>query len=438
MDATTSTDGLARVSWRLFRHNRDFRLFFTAQLISSAGDWFLIVALSGLVLKLTGSPGLAAGVFVAYSLPYAFATFVGGPLADRLDRRRLMIVTNLVMGVLAAGFFLVRARSDLWLLYVLAAGISAVSALFEPAASASVPNLVDPADLAAANAITGAAWGMMMAVGAAAGGLVVAAYGVRAGYTVDAVSFAVAALLVFLIRRPTSRPREPHAEHPGLISATREAIAYSREDHRVLVLFAARLGMGTAIGLVALLPVIAIQLLHAGDRGTGILFAFRGVGFLIGPFLIRSVIKQRDRRRLYAVVIAGPAVFAAMYAITPWMPSVLTAGAILLVGNMVLGAQWALTTFAYQSIVPDRVLGRIFGFDGALITVTMAASNAIAGLLAVTLSIRWAVAIITSAVVVWMGVVWVLARGVRAGPADLPAVPIPGGPLPPETNRPAI
>jgi MFS family permease len=438
MDNATTTESLARVSWRLFRHNRDFRLFFTAQLISSAGDWFLIVALSGLVLKLTDSPGLAAAVFVAYSLPYAFATFVGGPLADRLDRRRLMIVTNLVMGLLAVGFFLVRDRADLWLLYVLAAGISAVSALFEPAASASVPNLVDPEDLGAANALTGAAWGVMMAVGAAAGGLVVAAYGVHAGYTVDAASFAIAAVLVWLIRRPTSRPREPHVEHPGLISATREAMAYARRDHRVLVLFAARLGMGTAIGLVALLPVIAINVLHAGDRGTGILFAFRGVGFLIGPFLIRSVIKRRDRRRLYTVVIAGPAVFAAMYAITPWMSAVLTAGLILLVGNMVLGAQWALTTFAYQSIVPDRVLGRIFGFDGALITVTMAASNAIAGLLAVTLGIRWAVAIIASAVVVWMGVVWVLASAVRSGPAELPAVHIPGGPQPGETSRPAI
>ena len=438
MDDTTATESLARVSWRLFRHNRDFRLFFTAQLISSAGDWFLIVALSGLVLKLTDSPGLAAGVFVAYSLPYAFATFVGGPLADRLDRRRLMIVTNLVMALLATGFFLVRDRADLWLLYVLAAGISAVSALFEPAASASVPNLVDPDDLPAANALTGAAWGVMMAVGAAAGGIVVAAYGVRAGYTVDAATFAAAAVLVWAIRRPTSQPREPHAEHPGLISATREAMAYARQDHRVLVLFAARLGMGTAIGMVALLPVIAIDVLRAGDRGTGILFAFRGVGFLIGPFLIRSVIKRRDRRRLFTVVIAGPAVFAAMYAVTPWMPSVLTAGGVLLVGNMVLGAQWALTTFAYQSIVPDHVLGRIFGFDGALITVTMATSNAIAGLLAVTLSVRWAVAIIATSVGAWMIVVWILARGVRSGPSDLPVVPTPGTPPPAETNRPAI
>ena len=418
MEVATGSDGLARLSWRLLRHNRDFRFFFAAQLISSAGDWFLVVALSGLVLQLTHSPALAAAVFVAYSLPYAFATFVGGPLADRVDRRRLMIVTNLIMGLLAMGFFLVRTRSDLWLLYALAAGISAVAAFFEPAASASVPNLVDPPDLAAANALTGAAWGTMMAVGAALGGLVVAAWGVRAAYAADAASFLAAALLVLLIRRATSGPRDPLEEHPGMIRASREAMAYAREDHRVLVLFGARIGMGTAIGLVALLPVIAIDLFHAGDRGTGILFAFRGVGFLIGPFLIRSVIKRRDRHRLYVVVIVGPAVFAALYALTPWMQGVLSAGAILLVGNMVLGAQWALTTYAYQSTVPDEVLGRIFGFDGALITVTMATSNAVAGILATTIGVRWATAVVATAVVMWMGVVWVLGKGVRRGRSE--------------------
>jgi len=275
-------------------------------------------------------------------------------------------------------------------------------------------------------------------VGAAAGGLVVAAYGVRAGYTVEAASFFIAAVLVGLIRRPTSRPREPHVEHPGLIMATHEAMAYARKDRRVLVLFAARLGMGTAVGLVALLPVIAIDVLHAGDRGTGILFAFRGVGFLIGPFFIRSVIKRRDRRRLYALVVAGPAAFAILFSITPWMLTVLTAGAILLAGNMVLGAQWVLTTFAYQSIVPDRLLGRIFGFDGSFLTVTIAASNAIAGVLAGVLGVRWAAAIITSAVVAWSIVVWLLSRGVRRGSVDLPAMPPPGGPVPGESSHPAI
>ncbi|MGZ4152810.1 MAG: MFS transporter, partial [Actinomycetota bacterium] len=115
-ETTTATDepNVWAEAWSLLRRNRDFRLFYIGQLVSFAGDWFLIVALSGLVLRLTRSDALVAGVFVAYNLPYGIVSFIGGPLADRLDRRRLMIVTNIVMGVLALGFFLARSHSDLW------------------------------------------------------------------------------------------------------------------------------------------------------------------------------------------------------------------------------------------------------------------------------------------------------------------------------------
>ncbi len=406
-------------AWSLLRRNRDFRLFYIGQLISFAGDWFLIVALSGLVLELTGSAALVAGIFIAYNLPYGVVSFIGGPLADRMDRRFLMIVTNAIMGILAIGFFLVHSRSDLWLVYVLTAGISAVSAFFEPAASAAVPNLVDPADLAPANMLTGSAWGTMLAVGAGIGGLVVAAYGNDVGYAIDAISFFAAGGLLLGVRRATSEARREHDEHPNIVEATREAVSYSRHDHRLLALFAVRVGAGFAIGLVALLPVLAVTVFHAGDRGTGLLFAFRGIGSFVGPFLIRPFVRRGRGKRLFVAVLITPAVFASMYGLLPWMPTLYLAGVVAVLAHLAGGAQFTLVTYTYQSIVPDRILGRVFGFDGAILTFTLSASNALCGWLAGILGVREVMTGLAAVVIVYTGLMWAVTRKLRRGPMTL-------------------
>src|SRR5437588_12496156 len=87
----------------LLRRNPDFRLLFSAQVVSFTGDWFLFVALAGLVFSLTHSPGLVAAVYAALTVPFAIFMFVGGPLADRLNRQALMIVADLLRGVLCLG-----------------------------------------------------------------------------------------------------------------------------------------------------------------------------------------------------------------------------------------------------------------------------------------------------------------------------------------------
>src|SRR5947209_8758563 len=256
----------------LLRRNRDFRLLFFAQVVSFSGDWFLFVALAGLVFSLTRSPGLVAAVYAALTVPFALFQFVGGPLADRLNRQALMIVADVLRGFLALGFFVIHTRSQIWMVYVLAGAITALGAVFEPASMAAMPNLVDREDLATANVMAGATWGTMLAVGSAIGGLVVAAFGRGAGYIGDTASFFVSALLISQIRRPFSEPREAHQEHPGLFRASAEAIGYARKDHRVLALLTVKGGFGLGAGVIALLPILGFTVFHAGDRGTGILF----------------------------------------------------------------------------------------------------------------------------------------------------------------------
>ncbi len=390
----------------LFRRNRDFRLLYVAQLISFAGDWFLFVALAGLIFSMTRSPGLVAMLVVANTIPFALASFVGGPLADRLDRRLLMVGTDLTRGLLALGFFLVHDESQVWLIFVLTGLIAALGALFEPASSAALPNVVDPQDLGPANVLSASAWGTMLAVGAGLGGLVVAAFGRSAGYVGDAASFFVSALLLMRIRRPFSEDRGAAIRHPSLVAAARETFRYARRDHRVLALLSVKGGFGLSIGVVGLLPVLALDVFHAGDRGTGMLYAFRGIGAFIGPFLFRMFVRDDDDLSgLFWGIAVALCSYGVFYAFAPFSPGILAASLFVMAGHLGGGGQWALSTYGLQRLVPDWIRGRVFAFDYALVTATLAASSAIAGWAANAFGVR-AVILGLACVGVAFGLIW--------------------------------
>lgn len=397
----------------LLRRNRDFRRLFLALLVSFAGDWFLFVALTGLVFDLTGSPAFVAALFACTTVPFALFTFVGGPLADRLNRRTLMIAADLLRGALALGFLFISRPSQIWLVFVLAGGISALGAVFEPASSAAIPNLVDEEDLGTANVLFGATWGSMLAIGAALGGLVVSAFGREVGYVCDAASFLFSAALVLRIRRPTAEARAPGRERPSLLAATREAFAYARRDHRVLALLTVKGGFGLAAGMVGLLAVLALDVFRAGDRGTGWLLAARGVGALAGPFIVRRVMRKDDLRPLFLAIPVAFGTYGLFYAAAAWAPQLTVAAALILGAHLGGGAQWTLSSYALQTIVPDHVRGRVFAFDYGLVTFTIAVSATLAGIAAQAFDVR-VVMFALACVALAYAVVWYLATtGVR-------------------------
>ena len=190
----------ARASLDLLRRNRDFRRLFLASVISLGGDWFLFVALGGLVLEVTGEATAVGIMIFAQEAPIFLATPWAGWLADRFDRRRLMIACDIARAVICAGFLSV-GPANLWLAYVLLVCLSLFAAVFDPAPSAALPNVVDPEDLPTANALGGSLWGTMLAVGAALGGVVAAIFGRDVAFIVDAVSFALSAVFLLGVHR---------------------------------------------------------------------------------------------------------------------------------------------------------------------------------------------------------------------------------------------
>jgi MFS family permease len=363
----------------LLRRNRDFRTLWTAQIVSYMGDWFATVALFGLVRDESGSDLLSGLVFVVQSLPIFFASPFAGPVADRFDRRTVMIVCS-VLQVLAAGGFLL-AHHGIWIAFAAQTVITTVSAFFAPASQAALPNLVDPEDLPAASSLMSASWGAMLAIGAGVGGLFTEAFGRTAAFIADGVSFAIVIVLILAVRRPMRAASTTSAA--GRMSPVRdtlEGLRYARRERRVLALLSSKAGFGLSAGLVTLVIVLAEERWDVGDGGRGLLLAVRGAGSAIGPVFAHRI----TRRGLGTVMTAcglSALVNGAGYFAVPWAPGLAVATVLVFVAHLGSGTQWTLSTYGLQATTHDEIRGRIFATDFALVTLTISISTIIAGAL---------------------------------------------------------
>jgi MFS family permease len=407
--------GGLRLALALLRRNRDFSRLYFAQLVSFAGDWFATVALVGLIFDLTGSAAITALALSIQLLGFAVFTPLGGYLADRVNRKLLMVAADVARAGLILGLLLVDDPGEVWVALGIVGGVSALGALFEPTSSASVPNLVDEQDLPVANALVGSAWGSMLAVGGALGGLVAATLGREAAFVGDGLSFALSAALLIGIRRPFAEPR-PDGEHAGMLTALAETFRYARKDHRVLALLTVKGGFGLGAGVIGLLPVFALEVFRAGDRGTGILFAFRGLGALVGPFVARRFTRN------FAGILLGCTLamltYGTFYGLFPLAGTLLSAAVMAMLAHIGGGAQWTLSTYGLQTVVPDFIRGRIFSFDYGLVTLTLAMSIFVSGWAADRFGPR-PVMFSLAAVSLVYAVVWTfLTRRIRRSPEE--------------------
>ena len=373
---------------RLLRDNPAFRRLYAAQLVSFAGDWFATVALLGLALELSGSAAVASLVLVLQTGGFAVASPLAGILADRIDRRRLLVAADLVRVPIALTFMLARGPDTLWIALLAVALLAVGAAVFEPASSAALPNLVEPAQLGEANVLLGSAWGVMLAVGAAIGGLVAVTFGRDAAFIVNALTFALSALLIVGIKRPFQQPREPVPAGrggPGLLESLGLVIAFARNNRLVASLLLSKTMFGVGTGVVLMLAVFGNEVFNAGDVGIGVLFAARGLGALIGPFAARALVGVEDRGLLIGITGSLVTVVVA-YTLFPLAPTIWIAAVLVFAGHLGGGAQWMLSTYGLQKATPDSIRGRVFSFDYGLVTLIISVSTVLAGVLSETLA----------------------------------------------------
>lgn len=365
--------------WRLLRENRDFRLLYAGTLVSLGGDWFLTVALLDLVLQLTGSATLASLMLLCQTLPIFFFTPLAGHLVDKVDRRKLMIVVDVIRTGACLLPLLARTPAMLPFAYLGVIVISIGSAYFEPAAQAALPNIVAPEDLGPANVLMGSTWGTMLAVGAGIGGIVTMRFGRDLSFIVDAASFLASAVVLWMMRARFSELRSATHEHPPLLESMRETVRYAKKTPRVLALLSVKGGYGTGAGTIAMLSVFGKEVFNAGAMGIGLLFAARGIGALLGPFVIRALIRRDDAQ--YRSITISMLAFGAGYMVLGFSKSLMVGLIGIFIAHLGGGAAWQTSTYGLQRESPDWIRGRIFSADYGFLTLTMSLSSLAAGML---------------------------------------------------------
>ncbi|HEV3140179.1 MAG TPA: MFS transporter, partial [Vicinamibacterales bacterium] len=297
---------------RILRGNRNFRLLYIGQTISQLGDWFNAVAVYALLLDLTGSATAVAWMMIVQFLPIALVGPVAGVVVDRVDRRWLMIAADVARGCLILGLLLVRRSDQVWIAYVVMALTVAASGFFEPARTATIPNITSEEDLLPANALSSATWSAMLAIGASAGGAATALLGRNTAFVINAASFFWSAIFIGRTRYDsTPAARERPVGLAALMGVTDlvDGMRYVRRERHVAALMCVKAGWGLAGGVLLLLAVFGqrvFPIAGGAAAGIGVLYGARGIGTGLGPIALRWMLGQQPRTLRRTI---GPAFF---------------------------------------------------------------------------------------------------------------------------------
>lgn len=357
--------------------DREFRLLWTAGLISDTGDWLLLVSLPILVFQLTGSAFGTAIAFLVELAPGILLSPVAGHLADRWDRRRALVVLTLVQAVGLLPLLALHDAGDLWIGYTVITFQAALFTLFEPTKNALLPTLVAPDRLVAANSLVGLNQNLGRLVGAPLGGLLLALGSLGTIVAVDVVSFAVAALLILRLRPPATRtataPAEPTAAPAG---------AFANRTVRSGLVVAGLAGAAQGL-FVVLFVVFVARVLHGDEAEIGLLRGVQAIGSIAGGVLLGTMRRALPPVRLAAWACAG----FGLLALATWNgPRVTTALPLYVMLFILVGAPGvALLTglmSSLQQATPDGRRGRVLAAFGAVFNAGQAVGMVAAGTLA--------------------------------------------------------
>jgi MFS family permease len=359
--------------------HRNFRLFFLGQGVSLIGTWMQSVALGWLVLELTNS-AFAVGLNQALrSLGVLLFTLYAGTVVDRVEKRRLIVWTQLLqmLEALALAVLVWTKGVAVWQVMVLAAGVGVVNAFDIPARQAFIADLVPKDDLMNAIALNSSMFNAARIVGPAVAGVLIGAAGIGACFFLNGVSYiaVVAGLLAMRLPPFTSRP----AAASGW-AGFRVGVGFIRRDPRVLalvVLVAAFSVFG--FPFLVLMPVVARDVLHTDARGYGALMAAVGIGAMLGALGLAVAGQRVPKGR---ALLAGGGAFATVLALFAAARSFGLAALLLALVGCAMIITTALANTMLQTIVPDELRGRVMAFY-AFVFVGMAPFGAfLAGLVA--------------------------------------------------------
>jgi MFS family permease len=415
---------------QLLKGNADFRRLWTGQVVSEIGDWLNSIAVLALTIQLAG-PGHQGTAVAFYAIARHLPLFIFGPLAgvlaDRLDRRHVMIAADCARGLLALGFVLATRLESITVIYIVGASLFAVSAFFNAAKRATIPNLVRGADeLLAANSLSASTTAATLAVGSALGGIISTFAGREIVFILNAATFLISADMIRRLHGSTRAQKVSNemsgrgllAVLRGALVDFREGLAYVRGTSVLSALFIVAAGWGLGNGVArALYSVFGAHLgekAAAGlvarptDFGISVLFIAMGLGGVIGAPIARrfnagagEALGSRMGRSMFFDG-CGLALFSLM-------PNLLGASLVLIAREANFAIWWTAQQTIIMSRTEDRYGGRVFASYETLTTLMMVGSMLISGPAADAYGIKL-VALAGGLVVIMSGLLWFLLR----------------------------
>ncbi|MFZ0311786.1 MAG: MFS transporter [Candidatus Korobacteraceae bacterium] len=361
VQATRQTPGVFK-TFRALRH-RDFRLLWVGLTVSAIGTWMQIVAQSLLVLKITHGSAFALGtVSLFQALAFFLFALVGGSVADRIDKRRLLLFTQTGSAALAIllGFLTLFGVIQLWMILVLAFLNGTLLSFDQPARGALVPILVPKEDLGNAISLQAMIFNGASTLGPALAGFGVATLGYAGNFFLNGASFLGVLIALYCMRVPRGPTHQLSA-----LQAIRAALATVRRDAVlpwVLSGYAAMLFLGPSSALI--LPVYAVEILHIGPERLGLLFSAAGVGTILGALFMAS---QGSNPRTGPIYLSGIFIWVAAltgFALSGLFWVSMTALLVFGIGQTLAGTT---TITLLQTRVPEQMRGRMMSLNTLII-----------------------------------------------------------------------
>jgi MFS family permease len=339
---------------RALRH-RNFQLFFSGQLISLTGTWMQSVAQAWLVYSMTKSALLLGSVGFASQIPVFLVAPFGGITADRTNRQRLVIVTQICSMILAGilAWLTLSGRVQVWHIFVLAGLLGVVNAFDIPGRQAFLVDMVGKEDLMNAIALNSSMFNGARVIGPAVAGILVARIGEGWCFAANSISY-VAVIIGLLLMRVQSPPRSSkHSPIEDIIEGFRW-VNQTKVIRALLLL----IGLVSLVGMpyTVLMPVFADKILHGGARGLGILMGATGVGALFGALTLAAKTGVKGLGRWVTITCAGLGVslFCFSFSTSFWLSALL-----LMPAGYSMMLQMACSNTLIQTMVPDHLRGRV-------------------------------------------------------------------------------
>ncbi len=371
--------------WNLLRDNRNYRYTWLGQIVSEVGDHFNSIAVLSLALHVTGTGAAVGGVMIARTLSAIIAAPIAGVVLDRMDRKKVMIASDVMRGVVAIGFVLVLSHKQQWLLYLLSGLLMFASPFFTSGRSAILPHITDPEELHTANALTQTTQWLTLSIGTMLGGVSTMQFGYKWAFMANALSFVFSAFAIWKLKSPKGHFRAARtaavrttAQGEQFWDEFNESLRYMRRTPLVLAIGLAGVGWATGGGAAQILFTLFGEVVfNRGAAGIGLIWGFAGIGLVIGGVIGHWIGKRLTFEMYKHAVWIGFLVHGGSYVLFS-IGNLWNAILFITLSRVAMGCNNVLNRTMLLTHVPDEYRGRVFTTVDAMSNGTMMASLAVA------------------------------------------------------------